>query len=124
MAGEIGRIKSGKLLKITRDEDNNYLLEIGGEVEKKFSDQSKAEKEARLIMLQSWLPEAAEENIREMLNSYLSVEYNFMVEWCERQAREDPDCDCGCWGYPMEIGTYWTWGKKKFMGCPKCGEEI
>lgn len=124
MAGEIGRTKSGKLLKIISAEEGQYMLEIGGEAEKKFSTRDKAEREAGVIMLKSWLPEAEEENIREMLNSYLEVGYNFIVEWCDRQAEEKPDCDCGCWGYPMEIGTYWTWSKKKFKGCPKCGEEI
>ncbi len=42
MAGEVGRTKSGKLIKITRSEDNNYLLKIGGEVEKSFSNAEEA----------------------------------------------------------------------------------
>ena len=124
MAGEVGRTKSGKLLKVTRGEDNNYLLKIGGEVEKSFSNADEAQKEARIMMLKSWLPEAKEENIREMLNSHLDLQYNFMIEWCERQAKDKHDCDCGCWGYPMEIGTYWTWDKSKLIGCPECTEEV
>ena len=124
MAGEIGRTKSGKLIKVSRNQGDKYILKVGDKIEARYSSKEEASKEGKIIMLKSWLPETKKERIRELLNSYMSIEYNFTLEWCDRQAEEKPECDCGCWGYPMEIGTYWTWSIKKFKGCPKCGEKI
>lgn len=124
LAGEIGRTKSGKLIKVIYKKRDKYILEVGGTIKAEFSSLEAAKNEAKLIMLKSWLPESKEEKIKELLNSYIEIEYNFTLEWCDRQAEEKPDCDCGCWGYPMEIASYWTWDYKKYKGCPKCGEDI
>ncbi len=120
---EVGRLKTGELLRIYENKEE-YKLEVGGEARVKFTDQNEAVRAAEVLMIKSWLPECSEENIWEMLNSYISVEYNFTREWCDRQAAEDHDCECGHWGYPMEMGTFWSWRKNKYRGCPKCGEDI
>ncbi len=124
MAEEIGRLQSGELLRINKDEDGHFLLEIAGEVEAKFKSREEAIKESKVMMLKSWLPGAGEEEIRNMLNSYLEIGYNFLQEWCEKQAEKQPDCDCGCGGYPLEMGTFWTWSGNKYRGCPECEEKI
>jgi len=123
MPDEIGRTKSGKLLRIYNDQ-NKYELEVGGEIKQNFASRKEAIREGQVLMLKSWLPETAEEKIRVMLKSYLKIDYDFTREWCDRLAREHPECDCGCWGYPVEMGIFWTWKKNKYRGCPKCGENI
>lgn len=122
MAEEIGRLKSGELLRIYKND--GYILEIGGEKEDEFKTREKAAAEGKVMMLKSWLPGAEEDDIRNMLASHLEIDFNFLREWCEKQAEEKPDCDCGCWGYPMEMGTLWTWDKNKYRGCPKCGHKV
>ena len=123
MPQEIGRLKSGKLLRIYIKNDN-FILEIGGEISQSFTNREEAVKEGKILMLKSWLPGAEKENIKNMLNSYMDIEYNFIMEWCDRQAREKPECDCGCWGYPVEIGIFGSLNKNRYKGCPKCGEDI
>ena len=123
MADEIGRMKTGELLRVN-EKENEYMLEVGGETRKSFSCREDAIRECKVMMLKSWLPESKGKNIRKMLASFVDVEYNFMLEWCERQAGEEHDCDCGCWGYPIEMGTLWTWNKNKYRGCSECGEKI
>ncbi|MFW6270628.1 MAG: hypothetical protein ACOC4G_11170 [Bacillota bacterium] len=123
MKVEIGRTKSGKLLRIY-DDRQEYYLEVGGELRDSFDSRSKAVRKGKMLMVKSWLPEASEENIAEMLDSYVDFDYNFTLEWCDRQAEKHPECDCGCWGYPLEMGTIWSWRKNKYRGCPKCGEDI
>ncbi|SDM12190.1 hypothetical protein [Halarsenatibacter silvermanii] len=120
---EVGRLKTGELLRINKNKEG-YILKAGGETRGDFSDREKAVREAKVLMIKSWLPESSRENIEEMLNSYISLDYNFTLEWCERQADKDHDCDCGCWGYPMEMGAFWTWKKNKYRGCPKCRDDI
>lgn len=120
---EVGRLKTGELLRIYENKEE-CKLEVGGEARGEFTDRNEAVRAAEVLMIKSWLPESSKENIREMLNSYISVEYNFTREWCDRQAEEDHDCECGHWGYPMEMGTFWYWKKNKYRGCPKCGENI
>ncbi len=123
MSEEIGRTKSGKLLRIY-DDQKEYKLEVGGEIKQSFTSREKAIREGKVLMLKSWLTETNEKKIREMLNSYLKVDYDFMLEWCDRQAEEKPECDCGCWGYPVEMGIIWSWKRNKYRGCPQCGENI
>ncbi|MFW5979933.1 MAG: hypothetical protein ACOCQ2_01060 [Halanaerobiales bacterium] len=77
-----------------------------------------------MLMLKSWLADTSKKKIREILKSNLKIDYDFTLEWCERQAREEPECDCGCWGYPVEIGVFWFWNKNKYRGCSNCGEDI
>ena len=120
---EVGRLKTGELLRIYENKEE-CKLEVGGEARGEFTDQNEAVRAAEVLMIKSWLPESSKKNIGEMLNSYISVEYNFTREWCDRQAEEDHDCECGHWGYPMEMGTFWSWKKNKYRGCPKCGENI
>ena len=123
MGIEVGRLKTGELLRVYENKEE-YKLEIGGETRENFKELNEAVRAAELLMLKSWLPESSKENIREMINSYVSVEYNFTKEWCDRQAEKDHDCECGCWGYPIEMGTFWSWRKNKYRGCSKCGENI
>ena len=123
MKAEIGRMKSGKLVRIIQ-EKGEYKLEIGGRISDSFRSRETAFRKGKILMLKSWLPEAKEESLEDMLNSYLDISYNFTLEWCDRQAEKQPDCECGCWGYPMELGTFWSWAKNKYRGCPHCGENI
>ena len=123
MADEIGRTKSGQLLRLY-DDGKEYKLEIGGEIAESFPSRAAAVCKAKVLMIKSWLPKAAEDNINDMLKSYVDFEYNFTLEWCDRQAEEHIDCDCGCWGYPMELGFPGIWKKDKYRGCPQCGENI
>lgn len=123
MPDEIGRTKSGKLLRIY-DDQNNHKLEVGGKIEQSFASREEAVREGKVLMLKSWLTETSEQQIREMLKSYLKVDYDFMLEWCDRQAGENPECDCGCWGYPVEMGIIGIWKKNRYRGCPQCGEII
>lgn len=120
---EIGRTKSGKLLRIYNDK-KEFKLEVGGEIKQSFTSRKEAIREGKVLMLKSWLPETDEKTIREMLKSYLTVDYNFMLEWCERQAEGKHECDCGCWGYPVEMGFLWSWKINRYRGCPQCGEKI
>ena len=126
METQIGRTKSGDLLRIYKDKNTNenYKLEVGGETKNSFDNREQAIREGKVFMLKTWLPGAKEEDIKNMLKSFIKIEYDFMLEWCDRMANEDIECDCGCWGYPMEIGTYWTWEANKYKGCSKCSEKI
>ena len=123
MPNEIGRTKSGKLLRIYYDQ-NEYKLEVGGEIKQSFASRKEAITGGKVLMLKSWLTGTSDDKIKEMLKSYLKIDYDFTLEWCDRLAKEDPECDCGCWGYPMEIGTFWTWKKNRYRGCSKCGENV
>ncbi len=124
MADEIGRMKSGEMIRVCSDESNNYIIKVAGEKENSFNTREEAVQESKVLMLKSWLPDADEKHIRNMLNSCMEIDYNFMLEWCERQAENRPQCECGCWGYPLDTGTIWTWRGNKYRGCPECGEKI
>lgn len=80
MSNPIGRNRAGELIRVYKNKNNTYNLEIGGSKVEEYPSQEKAVKQAKVMMLKSFLPEIEPENALKMLDTDVIVDYNFRVK--------------------------------------------
>ncbi len=80
MSTPIGRNQAGELIRVYRNKNSTYNLEIGGSKVEEFTTKQEAIKQAKVMMLKSFMPGLDSENALQMLETDVIVDYDFRVE--------------------------------------------
>lgn len=80
MSTPIGRNKAGELIRIYKNNNDGYNVEVGASKVEEFSSRQEAIKQAKVIMLKSFMPGLEPKNALQMLDTDVIVDYNFKVD--------------------------------------------